>query len=392
MIEIRTPTADDFPAMCRQIHESFGPSEPDEVERAEVLVDFGRFRIAYDTGHGAAGRLVGVSGSWEMEITLPGGALVPMGGVTWVAVAPTHRRQGILTRMMDALHDDIAARGEPLAGLGASEAPIYGRFGYAVATHRRSVRIDRRLVTFDLRFTAPAGSVHLVPGDDPGLIERIGPLWDRYRRSRFGELARTDDRHRVLVAERGKDAVYALHDDGYACWKVTPDWSEAPPKHELRIRELAACTEDARDALWSTMMSVDLVGPIVATLLPTDDPLPYLVSNSRAVTTTATTDMLWLKVLDVPGVFGRRRYGVDDDIVIDVGGVRWSMGTSGCHRSRRRPDLSIDPGMLGALVLGGVSPQTLHAGHRLEVRTTDVLRRSNALFRTYPDPNCQTPI
>ncbi len=49
-------------------------------------------------------------------------------------------------------------------------------------------------------------------------------------------------------------------------------------------------------------------------------------------------------------------------------------------------------GPVGALVLGGVSPQTLHAGHRLEVRTTDVLRRSNALFRTYPDPNCQTPI
>jgi len=87
-----------------------------------------------------------------------------------------------------------------------------------------------------------------------------------------------------------------------------------------------------------------------------------------------------------------RSYGVDDDMVIDVGGRRWSVGTSGCTRVRRRPDLVIDPGMLGALVLGGVSPQTLHAGHRLDARSPEALRRANALFRTFPDPNCQTPI
>lgn len=389
MIEIRIPTADDYPAMGRQIHESFGASDPEELEREQVLVDFDRFRVAYDT---AARRIVGVSGTWAMEITLPGAAAVPMGGTTWVAVAPTHRRQGILTRMLDALHTDIAARGEPLAGLGASEGPIYGRFGYAVATYRRSIRIDRRMVSFDQRFAAPRGSVVLLPGDDHGLIDLISPRWDRYRRGRVGELARTDDRHRVLTATRGKQAIYAFHDDGYACWKVTPDWSAVPPKHELRILEMAASTVAARDALWSTIMSIDLVGPIVTTLLPIDDPLPYLVSNPRAVTTSGIADMLWLKVLDVPAVFGRRTYGVDDDVVIDVGGTRWSMGATGCSRVRRRADLVIDPNVLGALVLGGVSAHTLHAGRRLEARSPEVLRRADVLFRTFPDPNCQTPV
>ena len=49
MIELRTPTSDDYPAMGRQIHESFGASEPDELQREQMLIDFDRFRIAYDT-------------------------------------------------------------------------------------------------------------------------------------------------------------------------------------------------------------------------------------------------------------------------------------------------------------------------------------------------------
>ena len=386
MIEIRTPTPDDYPAMGRQIHESFGQSQPDELEREQVLIEFDRFRIAYDT---AARRLVGVSGSWAMEITLPGDAIVPMGGVTWVAVSPTYRRQGILTRMIDALHADIAARGEPLAGLGASEAPIYGRFGYAAATYRRWATIDRRMVSFDRELAAP-GSVTLFPGDDPGLVDLISPRWDRYRRGRVGEVDRSDDRHRYFIAYRGAQAHFAFHDDGFASWKITPDWSDAPPRHELRVTDFVASSPAAYEALWSTILSVDLVGPVVAQNLPLDDPLPYLVSNPRAVRTTGIDDQVWLKVLDVPAVFGRRTYGVDDDLVIDIGGTRWSVGANGCSRARRRADLVIDPHVAGALVLGGVSPSTLQAGHRLEARTPEALRRADALFRAFPDPNCQT--
>lgn len=68
------------------------------------------------------------------------------------------------------------------------------------------------------------------------------------------------------------------------------------------------------------------------------------------------------------------------------------MGASGCSRSRRRADIVIEPNMLGALVLGGVSPQVLHAGHRLEAGSTEALHRANLLFGAVPDPNCQTPM
>ena len=67
---------------------------------------------------------------------MPGGALLPAAAVSWVSVLPTHRRRGVLTQMMAAMHDDARERGEPAAILTASESSIYGRFGYGVAAWR----------------------------------------------------------------------------------------------------------------------------------------------------------------------------------------------------------------------------------------------------------------
>src|ERR1700742_4145517 len=38
--------------------------------------------------------VVGMAMYLDLELTVPGGAVLPMAGVTWVAVAPTHRRRG----------------------------------------------------------------------------------------------------------------------------------------------------------------------------------------------------------------------------------------------------------------------------------------------------------
>src|SRR5262249_62239311 len=75
---------------------------------------------------------VGAAASYPFELTIPGGQL-PAAGVTWVGVLPTHRRRGVLTEMMRNQIEDVHERGEPLAILWASEAAIYGRFGYGVA-------------------------------------------------------------------------------------------------------------------------------------------------------------------------------------------------------------------------------------------------------------------
>ncbi|HRE02001.1 MAG TPA: GNAT family N-acetyltransferase, partial [Ilumatobacteraceae bacterium] len=139
-IEIRVPTAADWPVICRVDARAFGNWYTDEdVELARPAHDISRFRVAFD---GEA--MVGVAGSYALDVTLPGGTTVPFGGVTWVCVAATHRRQGIMRRVVEAVHADIDSRGEPVASLYASEGSIYRHLGYGPATARRVMTIDAR--------------------------------------------------------------------------------------------------------------------------------------------------------------------------------------------------------------------------------------------------------
>lgn len=383
-IELRTPTDADIEAMLRLDGVAFGAVwKPEEFEKVRPIMDLDRFRIAVDGGD-----LVGMSGSYGFEMTVPGGASLPTGGVTWVAVLVTHRRQGLLRRMLDAVHADIADRGEPMAALTASEGAIYERFGYGIAALDRNVEIECRRAQLRSGVAARAGSVRIVDGDAlvPALVDR----WERARRGRAGEISRSETWHRMQVARRGQAAVHAIHDDGYAVWTVAENWNDGLPMHHLRLVELAAATPEAHRDLWATVLSVDLVGSITSSNVPLDDPLPYLLEDHRVVRTTAVRDGVWLRVRDVPACFGARTYGTDDDIVVEADGVRWRLGASGCRKVRSRPDLVGDGASLSALLLGGVRPSALVAGGRLTARSTEALRRADAAFVTAPTPYNQT--
>src|SRR3954447_18945729 len=76
-------------------------------------------------------RVAATSGIYSLEMTVPGGGVVPTAGITWVTVSPTHRRQGVLTAIMRRQLEEVHAAGrEPVAALWAAESSIYGRFGY----------------------------------------------------------------------------------------------------------------------------------------------------------------------------------------------------------------------------------------------------------------------
>ncbi|MDQ3312590.1 MAG: GNAT family N-acetyltransferase, partial [Actinomycetota bacterium] len=91
MTELRKPTADDFVALTAFDARVFGSNEYSEADREAVraVLDLDRYRIAVDDG-----QIVGAAGSDLFEMTLPGGVVITMAGVTWVGVAVTHRRQG----------------------------------------------------------------------------------------------------------------------------------------------------------------------------------------------------------------------------------------------------------------------------------------------------------
>jgi predicted acetyltransferase len=387
-ITIRTATDDDFETICDFDGKMFSEEWPPE-QRAllKPTLEMDRFRLAHDGGN-----VVGVAGNYTQELTVPGGSILPAGGVTWVAVAPTHRRQGILTALMERLHEDIDARNEPVAMLTASEGGIYERFGYGVATQWRVLEIDRRRTQVRAEHQPTPGTVMLTTSDDQRLIE----IFDRYRQQRPGEIRRSPDRFALSTSARGKNVMIAIHADGYAAWKVTPKWNDGYPAHELQLYDLVAITAEAHAALWHTVLSVDLVGLITATtVLAVDDPLPYLLTDQRSVRTTNLNDMLWLSIRDITRTLAARTYGVDDQMVIEVEGAgRWRIDGSPegaeARKVRSKPDLTMSRATLGAIYLGGFRPSMLVRAAKIKASTIEAVRRADAFFATDRIPHCST--
>jgi predicted N-acetyltransferase YhbS len=63
---------------------------------------------------------VATAGAFSFRMAVPG-AVLPVAGVTWVSVQTTHRRRGLLTRMMTTQLEQLHATGEAVAALWASE-------------------------------------------------------------------------------------------------------------------------------------------------------------------------------------------------------------------------------------------------------------------------------
>lgn len=384
-VEIVTPTEEQFPALVAADGRAFGITyTPDDVEAAAAMNDLDRFRVALDGPD-----VVGVAGSFEKQLTLPGGAIVSCTAVTWVSVAVTHRRRGLLRSLMAAIHADGAARGEAVLALTASEGGIYQRFGYGVATRSAVASIDRRRTALRDEVRPAPGAVRLV--DPNAEIAALVERYDRYRRRQPGELDRDAVWMRELVRRWGSEGVVALHDDGYAAWKLKPHWNDGHPAHELTVLDLVAASDAAHTALWATILSVDLVGPIrSACHVALDDPLRHLLVDPRALRTTDLGDHLWLRPADVAACFGARSYRVDDRLVCELQGRRWEISPDGCVATDAAADLVLEPPAAGTLLLGGISASELAGGRLLVAASETVLARADAFFGWAPVPHCRT--
>ena len=157
-ITMRRAVAADLPAMAEADGRSFGEHHTEEdLADVRALFDPDRYLLAEEDGE-----IVGITGSYPFDVTLPGGAAMPAAGVSWVSVAVTHRRRGILRALLAEQHRGFVTDGVALSLLTASEGGIYGRFGYGIATEHREVEIARRRAVF--RSDVP----------DPGGVRQVG--------------------------------------------------------------------------------------------------------------------------------------------------------------------------------------------------------------------------
>src|SRR5438067_427183 len=99
--------------------------------------------------------------------------------VSAASVLPTHRRRGLLSRMLTTDLHAARERGEVASILLPAEYPIYGRFGFGPAVDRADYALDTAAAEFT---RAAPGTVELV--EPARLRELAPPIFDRFRRQR----------------------------------------------------------------------------------------------------------------------------------------------------------------------------------------------------------------
>jgi predicted acetyltransferase len=368
---LRTVADDELPAFHAALLATFGEdpeSDPTGPARIGALIAPERRWAAFD-----GGTVVATAGTFDHAIVLPGGGRLPMAGLTMVTVRPTHRRRGLLRELMRLHLDDARRRGFAISGLWASEASIYQRFGYGIAAEGHAVEIDD---AHAVEFLEPRelDAVHWIDeararGELPAIYDRAiahrpGALirseaWWRERRFLESPFARTGaSRRRHAVAARAGELV------GYLQFRQRAGSTNGLPAGQLEIVELLATDARAAATLWQLALRADLFPRVTWWNAPTDDPLPWMVTDARRIRR-RRVDTLWLRLDDVAAALAARRYAADGALRLAVDGAAWELTVSDGGRARcapaepEAPALRLSRPALGSIYLGGASASQL---------------------------------
>ncbi|MFJ3622098.1 GNAT family N-acetyltransferase [Streptomyces iakyrus] len=401
-MEIRPTTDKDLDVFVDTLHAAFGLFPETPVEGGGLwwsALETDRCLLAV----AADGRPVGTAATHSFELTLPGATLVPAPGVTAVGVLPSHRRQGVLSAMMRHQLTELRGRGEMLSVLLASEALIYGRFGYGPATYTAQLKIPRHKAALaaprasGVAEGAATGSVEVLRRAECGEI--LEEVYDRYRRAQPGALSRPhrwwtlragqppiSPAQRYIAVHRGTDGI----PNGYASYSIDSG--------TLTVDETIAAEDAVFTALARFVLEHDLVSHVVFKHVPSGHPLRWQLADFRAGEVSGDMDWLWVRLLDVPRALTARGWFTDGELVLDVDDPflgehdRYLLtvrdGKADCVPTDREPDLSLDVRDLGSLYLGGTAPSTLTRAGHIRAHHPGAATLADALFRTERSPHC----
>jgi predicted acetyltransferase len=375
-MELRAITDDEVPAFRDCVMTTFGEEgevDPDGDRRLRALLPISQMWGMFDRG-----TIVATAGAFDLRIGMPGGGSLPCSGLTMVAVRPTHRRRGLLTQLMTRYLEDARARGYAIGGLWASEAVIYGRFGFSIGAWGDAIEVTgAQHLAIDgagdgIELADEAFARELLPdiyaratAARPGVLRRSSPWWRERRFIEAPYQRRGASRRRHVLAMRDGAPV------GYVQYRQRGGFTDGRPSGKLEIIELVGVDARATASLWKYACATDLYPTVTWWNAPVDDPLIHLASDVRRISR-RRNETLWLRIENVGAVLAAR--GFDDSVALRVGERTYGRG----------PAVEVAPKALAALVMGATRATELAQAGLL---TGDVMAAERA-FITPVAPWC----
>ncbi|GAA3119665.1 putative acetyltransferase [Kribbella aluminosa] len=390
-IEVRAAGADEFGAVQAVFSAAmmFDPGPENELD--QQLFEADRTLVATD---GSA--VVGTVMALTRDLSVPG-AVVDAAHVTGVGVLATHRRRGLMARLIGQQLRDVP---EAIAALWATESGIYGRFGYAACAWATNYEIDLHRVgptndrirpgalgvlTIDEAVKELPSVLRRLQEQRPGVSGRSGPRWQKRLQDNVEQ--RGGQTAQEILVHRAEDGTI----DGYALWRGKMNWLPVGPANEVSVEEIAAPDPTAYRELWQHLLTMDLCAKLNYGHGAMDEPLQQLVTTPTALER-RVGESLWVRVTDVPRALRQRQYSVPVEVVLEVrddlieaNAGRFRLTADGssvtCERTDDTPDLSLSVTELGAVYLGERPLTEFAATGRVVEHTSGALHRTTAAFR-----------
>jgi len=349
------------------------------------------------------GRWVATARTEARTMSVPGRgagtAELRVDALTNVTVAATHRRRGLMTRMLAGSLRAARERGDSVSILIAAEWPIYGRLGYAPATLSADYVLHRSrrggTCAGDLtrvrhvereEFGEVASAVYATARRlRPGQLDRDPPWWDRMLGREGYQPA--DDLPLNWLLHEGDGGP-----DGLLVWKANDDVGLVPPLGTADVWNLTTASDDAYRDLWSYLSGIDLIDRVRVSNRPIDEPVRWLLGDARTLVMTQQVDFVWLRLLDVASALTARRYAVPGEVVLEVidehsdgwAAGRYRLQANGddvqCERTGQDPDLEITQRALASIYLGGFRLRELMLSGAATERTPGALTHVDLMF------------
>ena len=366
------------------------PMGPEMVAASRRLLEVDRSIGVFD-----GDAQVGVASIYTLRLTIPEARQLPMAGVTWVSMLPTHRRRGGLTKMMrHQLHTLHETGGEAIAGLTATHPAIYGRFGYGLATQTLQLTIPRQYNSLTLPHGTEEVTLRLVDPKSaigiykekysqsvlsrPGMVDRPD-YWYEYEAADLAEMREGRSSLRMVFAERDGAVV------GYARYRT-----KSGDENQVYVLRVGADDPAAYAALWQMLLNVDLTTSTLVEDIAIDDPLLTLLDASRYANPTLR-DSLYLRLVDVDRALAARTYAAPIDVVFEItdefcpwNAGRWRLAGdekgASCVRTDSAADITVDVRELGAVYLGGFTLRALRAAGLVVEHTVGAVDAASKAF------------